>query len=73
MGVEEGAARQLAFGFDGSLDSSSVLVWVEVQGRHHRWVFGVERLRIGRQWKVLSGWFLEMTNQAKNWEELPQR
>lgn len=44
MLVQEGAAVQLAFGFDGGLDSSSVLVWVEVQGRHHRRVFGVERL-----------------------------
>lgn len=69
MGVQEGAAVecsavQLAFGFDGGLDSSSVLVRVEVQDRHHRRVFGVERLRIGREGKVLSVWFLEIKNKG---------
>lgn len=60
---------QLAFGFDGGLDSSGVLVWVEVQGRHHRWVFGVKGLRIGRELKVLSCRFLKIKTMRCEWEK----
>lgn len=61
-----GAVLMLAFGFDGSLDSSSVLVWVEVQGRQHRRVFGVKRLKIRRELKSVERLKVKKTTTTKN-------